>query len=370
MKQGKVHISLFFGANDFNNQKEKIMLDWLQFWITDHKEVLRLWDNPLLYFKENHKKRNDRTGEIFNKQTKEFKGITFRLEPHWPKNEKEGNKRIVIGFKPHYWFNNNKHNANDFTLSNSMQIILGFIGLFEIENLRNYQVNNLEYGVNFIINGYSKELITFNSYHSRKQFIQDDLRYSKKAINFNPKTGKVDTYLKVKLYSKGFQFPNYCDNRTLRFEISTKKSKKINALGIYNIGDLLKEDVYFAMKKDLLTAAKNVLIINPTPILKQLNKREENLLQKYSNDRFWYNAINQKRPNAFNEKKQTYFRYLDQIGQNISKDFYNAIDNKLQLLFKQNGNESPGFLNNENGNYSHLVNVGIVTDKTMINYTV
>ncbi len=159
------------------------MIDWLQSYITDTYEVEKLWANPLLYFKNEIQKRSDATGEIYQKQTKEFEGITFRKEPHYPKNEKEGLERIVLGFKPHYWHNNNLHNANDFNIANCVNTIIRFIELFEITDFEKYPINNLEYGVNFILEGYGKELIGFNSYHSRNQFMQDEnQRYSNPLV--------------------------------------------------------------------------------------------------------------------------------------------------------------------------------------------
>lgn len=338
------------------------MIDHIQSYITNPNEIKRVWENPLLYFKYDVIKRNNNTGEIYKKQIKEYEGITFRKEPHTPKNEKEGTERMVLGFKPHYWYNNNLHNANDFNVTNCIDTINRFIKLFGINDCKNYPINNLEHGLNFILENYDKELIGFDSYHSRNQFIQDATqRYSKKAINFNPSTGNPDTYLTVKFYSKGFQFPEYCSKNTLRFEVSTKKSKRTNSLGIYNIYDLTNPNIYQNLKKDILKVAKDILIIDPKPNIANLSNREKNQLIKYSNSNFWYDAINQNRKNAFNEKKDTYLKYLDMTGCNINKEFNKAIAEKLDLLFVENGNYSPPIYKNENGNYSHLDKGGMYT---------
>ena len=331
------------------------MIDFVQIYITDKTEVRKLWANPLLYFKNDIKKRSDRTGEIYQKETKEYKGISFRKEPHSPKSEKEGIERIVLGFKPHYWHNNNLHNANDFNIINCISTVHRFISMFRITDFDKYPINNLEYGVNFILEGYEKELIGYNSYHSRNQFIQDsDQRYSKKAIRFSPSTGQPDKYLMIKFYSKGFQFPKYCHLETQRFEVSTKKSKKINALGIYTIGDLLKPNIYRILKDDILKVANNILIIDPKPIMKLLSNREQSQLSKYSNSGFWYDVINQKRSHSFNEKKKTYFKYLDKTGFNINREFTKKIAEKLESLCTENGNYSPPVAKIEIGNYSPL----------------
>lgn len=331
------------------------MIDFIQSYITDKTEVQKLWTNPLLYFRNDIIKCNNKTGEIYTKQTKEFEGITFRKEPHTPRSNNEGKERIVLRFKPHYWYNRNLHNANDFTVSNCIKTIKRFISVFDIRDFKKYPINNLEYGVNFILDCYGKELISYDSYHSRNPFLQDlNQRYSKKAIRYSPSTGQPDKYLIIKFYCKGFQFPQFCLNETLRFEVSTKKSKKVNSLGIYSIGDLINHKIYNNLKNDIKKIAKNVLIIDLKPNLNILNNREKNQLKKYSNNSFWYEVINQKRSHSFNEKKKLYFKYLDKTGYNLNSKFYQSISQKLNYLFNENGNYSPPLDINENGNYSPL----------------
>ncbi len=318
------------------------MIDFVKMMITDYKSIKNIWTNPLLYFDKDLSKVNTKTGEIEKFKTKHFEGVKFSLAPYAPKNPKEGAERLEIRFKPHYWFNKDRHNANDFTPNQARATIQRFIKLFNIEHPEDFKVVNLEYGLNFLVDGYGKELISYPSYHQKDEFVRDlDHRYSKQK--------KSTKYLIIKLYSKGVQFPEHCPGSTIRFEVKSKRSKRINPLGIYHLGDLLKEAPYQAMKADIIANAKRVLIIDPDPNYIGLTKRETNKLKEYSNPSFWFKAINQSRTNAFDEKKKTYLSYLDKTGNNINRKFVESIEQKLTQLFDQIGINSAPQEKNEIG---------------------
>jgi hypothetical protein len=311
------------------------LIDALQIYVVDISTVDRLWGNELLYFMKKEEKTNRSTGELYVKHTKEFEGIIFRKEPHVSKNDNEGRERLIITLKPHYWHNNNQHNANDFTITQCIKTIKRFIELFNLNDYSNFPINNLEFGLNFVLPGYGKELIGFNSYHYRNEFTRDEnLQYSKKAKKFNPKTGIANKYLTMKFYAKGFQYPEYCNPHTLRYEVQTKKSKKINRLGIFNIGDLLKSEIYFELKNDLLRSVSHTLIIDQNPNHNNLNKRDSNLLIKYSNSGFWFEALSHTRACTFNERKKMYLKLLDKTGVNINRNLKITIEETLDLLFE------------------------------------
>ncbi|SHK72209.1 hypothetical protein SAMN04488007_3666 [Maribacter aquivivus] len=310
------------------------MIDYIQIWVTDLCEIQRLWNHPLIHFKNKIEKVSKETGEFYNKETKEFEGISFRKEPHKPNKPNEGRERIVIGFNPHYWFNKNEHNANNFSALDSIETFKRFVSIFNIESYSNYSANNLEYGLNFLFNDYDKEVIGYNIYHSRNLFIQDqEHRYAKRAHSYYK--GKPNYFSYVKLYSKGFQYPEYCDKKTLRFEMGSKQSKNIKTLGIKNIGDLLNIEVYYKLKEALIKNSLKVLIIDQYPKLNELNPRDKNRLIKYSNSSFWYNVIQTKRSATFNEKCESYNVLLDRTGLNINTEFHNRIKEKLEILLPE-----------------------------------
>ncbi|MEC3966794.1 hypothetical protein [Flagellimonas halotolerans] len=313
------------------------------------ESIKKIWTNPLLHFNSELLKVELNTGEILKTETKNYEGIEFILVPHSPQKSEEGTERLEIRFKPHYWFNNDQHNANDFTPYQAIDTIQRFISLFHIHHLEHFKVVNLEYGLNFILDGYGKELISFPIYHIKNEFNRDkENYYSKKAYSVNKKGKANDKYLLLKFYSKGFQYPEYCHEDTLRFEVKTKRSKRINPLGIFHLGDLLNIEPYYKMKADIIANARMVLIIDTEPSLNNLNNREANKLKEYSNSSFWFNTLNQKRPSAFYEKKKTYLSYLDKSGNNLNKKLIESIEDKLNTLFDENRMISAPLTKNEN----------------------
>jgi len=305
------------------------MIDFVKLWITDYKSIKKLWANPLLYFNIDLTKLNQNTGELENIKIKHFEGIEFKLQPYCPKNEKIKKERLEIRFKPHYWYNDNLHNANDFTPNQARYTIQRFIDLFNIEHPEHFEVVNLEYGPNFTINGYGKELISFPSYHSKDELVRDiEHKYSKKKGS--------SKYLTIKLYSKGVQFPEHCPGNTIRFEVKSRRSKRIKPLGIDHLGDLLKETPYHKMKADIIENAERVFIIDPYPIYQGLTTRQENKLKEYTNPSFWFKELQGKREDSFYEKKKTYLGYLDKTGNNINRKFVKSIEQKLTQLFNEN----------------------------------
>ena len=339
------------------------MVDLIQIITKDPITVERIWSNPLLSTMLQVHKTSKRTGEIYKKDLKEYNDIIFKREPHFPRNDKEGKQRIRIVFKPHYFFNNNSHNANDFNVSNCINTIREFIDLFDLHDFDKYPINHLEYGVNFILDGYGKELISYDSYFQRRQFVPDEsLQYSKKAKKFNPKTGELLKYLSIKFYAKGFQFPEFCNPDTLRYEAFTLSPSKCKFLGINNIGDLLKVEVYENLKEDILKHAKDTLILEPKPRLDFLNKRDKKSFINDFNSFNWYEAIQSNRNADFNDKKRRYLNLLDKTGFNINDEFYKTIDRKLNSLFPEKRNYLPQAENIENRNYLDIDKGEILTN--------
>lgn len=333
------------------------MIDFVKMDNRDCKSIEKIWTNPLLYFDKDVSRANKKTGEIEQTKTKQFEGILFNLLPHTPKNANEGTERLEIRFKPHYWHNNDIHNANDFTPHQAIATIQRFISVFNIDDPENFKAVNLEYGLNFLIDGYGKDLTLYPAFHSRNPFYRDkDNRFSSISHSFDM-NGKPNKYLQIKFYSKGFQYPEHCPGNTLRYEIKTKQSKKINQLNINNIADLLKIEVYQLMKNELIKQAGKMLIIDPNPTLKNLNKKTSNKLNQYSNQYYWNKTVNQQRSQSFNEKKEIYFKHLDKTGHNINQLFLDSLVKKLNYLFEINGKNSTPVKKEINGKNSTMLKV-------------
>ncbi|MBQ0734939.1 hypothetical protein ACFSJT_04330 [Aquimarina celericrescens] len=220
------------------------MIDYLKILVTD----MRVWDYFLNHEKLVFVRQIKRSDQEYDVITKEYKGITFVFHE----------KCLWIYFKPHYFFNDNLHNSNDFTVYDCIGVLSDFLEVFrEVrKELLECPVINLEFGVNVISPIYVKELLDSILYHGKNLFrIQENLPYSKISSKIR-QNGKANDYKMIKAYAKGLQvFPGY-DNQhhpnTFRFEVKSKQSKYINRLGIKIFGDLLNLQIYETLADHIL----------------------------------------------------------------------------------------------------------------------
>lgn len=183
------------------------MLDFLKLSTLDISLINDLENHDLLEWVKSEDKMNLFDFEVIKTKTvKQYKGILFCFYSN----------RIDILFKPHYYFNNNVHNANDFKINDCINVILELKNAFKID-LQLLKVVNIEFGLNVLSPIDIKKLITFLLYHEKNEFKTDvGLAFSKKSFRANP-NGTINNYKIIKAYAKGLQFPQYSNINTFRF---------------------------------------------------------------------------------------------------------------------------------------------------------
>lgn len=211
-----------------------------------------------------------------------------------------GFRNVEICFSPHYLYNNDLHNGNDFTPLDCINTIIEVLTVLEISKneFSDFQVKNIEYGLNLQLNIEVNKII-------------DGIIYTKKTpfVNKDHSTNKIsDTskFKRIKAYDKGIQFidcPQYeIPLNTFRFEVQTKQAKNIRTLGIYSVCDLLKKEIYDNLFQSILNEWEQILIIN-TEL-----KGTRNTIT------FWTEYIaktsNKKDRNKFTIEKNKYYKKL------------------------------------------------------------
>lgn len=298
------------------------MIDFLKISVIDPEIIDFIRNNKnLQYHSTKERVLNDKE-TIFSKETLQYNEILFEFSQ----------KQLVILFKPHYYFNKNLHNANDFKVDSCVSIIKEFIQIFKLSKLDEFRIVNIEYGVNFNFPKYGKKLISMLAFASKNEFFRDSLLlYSKKAGSHNKK-GVCNGFKILKFYCKGIQYPQYAQEDTLRFEVKSKKSSRIKKMGIHHLGDLLSPKVYLNMKNDLTTELEKILILDSETNLTNLTVRDQKKLLSYLLNHKWFNAI-QKSRNNFSDMKKRYFQLLDKSGYNVHKDLIKIVSKKLDEIF-------------------------------------
>ncbi|WP_157514519.1 hypothetical protein [Christiangramia portivictoriae] len=304
----------------------KIMLDFLKIWILNPQIIESFKNNDLLIWitKKDYLKIDNRnfenSEEILTKEIKYYKGILFCFYPD----------KLEILFKPHYFFNNNLHNANDFTIVDCLKVLNEFINIFHLDP-EECKIVNIEFGVNVIIKEPIEDFVSFLSYHEKNEFRTDPgLLYSKKAYKAR-RNGKMNSYKIIKAYAKGLHFPNYTDKNTFRFEVKSKQGAYFNRFGIYSLSDLMNFKIYNRLAEEVIKEFKSVLILYHNVNFELINDQDSSKIMKYLSNHFWFKTLQNNNRNKYNLEKKKYYKLLDKVGQNIHKEVLQLIQDKLKL---------------------------------------
>ncbi len=341
----------FTKANCKTVFKDSKMLDLLKLSTLDISLINDLENHNLLEWVKSEDKINLFDFEVIKtKIVKQYKGILFCFYSN----------RVDILFKPHYYFNNNVHNANDFKLNDCINVILELKNTFKID-LQLLKVVNIEFGLNVLSPIDIKKLITFLLYHEKNEFKTDvGLAFSKKSFRANP-NGTINNYKIIKAYAKGLQFPQYSNINTFRFEVKSKQSKYINQLGIYTANDLLNFDCYLKMAHEIINEFDKVLLLDCETDFKSLTGKEQAKITNYLNTLTWFIISQDGYRNRFNKEKTKYYNLVNKIENNLKKQLDKIIFDKLEYL--KTGAISTHKENVKTGAYSNIYKGGICTQK-------
>jgi hypothetical protein len=231
---------------------------------TDSKKLLA---NPILkdYW---HTDVMTNDGDV-RKDYAEYLGLRFTV--------KNGNSQIEGSI--HKYRNKGKHNYDDFSCKDAIEVIKELCNDFEIDPYRT-EVNNLEVGVNVILPFPVKlvldNLVTYKG-DCFKPEVEDGIRYYQ--------CKKKQFYIKI--YDKGLQY-NLPDN-VLRFEIKVIRKQYFERykIPIYWLSDLMNPDIYPQLA-ELLTATFKDILFNDNRIeINGLNATERVIYYKGSNPNTW-----------------------------------------------------------------------------------
>lgn len=116
------------------------MLDFLKLSIIDISLINYLENHNLLEWVKSEDRFNYFDNEVIKTKTiKQYKGILFCFYSN----------KVEVLFKPHYYFNNGLHNANDYIVKDCIDTVLEFKNTFEID-LQLLKVINIEFGINIL----------------------------------------------------------------------------------------------------------------------------------------------------------------------------------------------------------------------------
>lgn len=238
-----------------------------------------------------------------------YKGLTFKIY-------RTG--YIVMTGSLHKYFNDGKHNYNDFTIENLKTVLLNIEKNLGIE-LNKAIIQNIEFGVNIPLKFEAKTILNNLICFGFKKFKDVSLP------NLGQYKQVENRQYFIKIYDKGRQYK--LGRELLRFEIKIKRMEKIKAINLHNLGDLLNPNWIVSICDELLQDWNNVLLFESpnepnslTPI--QRNKK----IHQWSSPVYWQGLKKQERL----RQKLKYDEYLKSHTHNFKFIMRKLISEKLQ----------------------------------------
>ncbi len=280
------------------------MLDFIKLRIDNQELINRVFLHP------DFVKCKPKNNYYYSKFQKE---INTKLQLDFLKSREKGKFTYVdLCISPHYHFNNYLHNGNDLTPENCIKSIFEILDYLQIKSyeLNELKVVNLEVGVNIIPETDVKELINGIYYSKKTPFMV----YDSKIPHYRRTEKKDSEYKIIKTYAKGLQCHErqqyQVDINTFRFEVKTKKHRKIKSLGITTAKDLLNIAKYPRLAEEVINEWQNVLLINLTPDLATLRRDEVRFIKQSVKFDFWNDLITKKHRNTVRNNKNKYYNIL------------------------------------------------------------
>lgn len=229
--------------------------------------------NDLLLF---HQQADVRTSKMLgNTSIAKYKGLVFSIT----KSVKHENIQycVVRGSLHKYW-NNGKHNANDFTFSELKKVITELSEKFGI-NTETTEIRNIEFGVNINtpvpVKQVLKDLVAYNSYTFGTLTV--DKKRVGKTINQQRTT--------LKIYDKGLQFDK--GKNLLRVEVSIKKMKYLEKYKIKTLADCLEPAKILPLGVLLFDYWDAIIYFDKKLNYRNLSEFERKKLLYYATPRNW-----------------------------------------------------------------------------------
>lgn len=287
------------------------MIDFIKYELKN-TDPDKIEGNPLLEFYETV---NKTTGELKPYIYSKYKGLTFKI---YIRTEKTNYRRITVEGSIHKFYNEGKHNYNDFGINDINNVLKELNQSFNIYP-ENCILKQLEIGINITPPIKTSKILRRCLLHKTTPFKDVYTKDEGDYIQARHQRYTTKVYDKRKHYTKkGYKI----EKDIMRFEIKYEKMRDLNTMGIHSLKELL-----------------NFGLINFTPILL---KEWDNILfydfnlpknyNKYSRKFDWIELLESYSKLKYHRNK---LNSLIKLHPNsIKKEISNIIETKCYLLNK------------------------------------
>lgn len=286
------------------------MIDFVKYEIKDY-DAQRLEENQFVDFIDEV---NASTGEIGAYKVGRFKGLKIVI--YYP-TETNPYSRVTLAGSLHKYWNDGKHNYNDFGIKEIKEVNTDLIEKFGFYP-KNCIIRSIEIGINITPPIITKTVLNGCILHKTTPFEPNTF---KKRGNYLQ--ASKQQYI-IKIYDKKLHYERNGYDKTdelLRFEIRYLKMHSLKQLGIYTMQDLLNFNLE-NFKPILLKHWENVLFYDAEALSEIKNKYE------YNNPKYWLDL----KPNNLKYHRRTLQNLTRKNNGNVKKKVYNLISNKVDLL--------------------------------------
>jgi len=289
------------------------MIDFVKFKLTN-ASIAQFEANPYLEFKTII---STQTGEISKFKSAYYKGLKFTIiEPFGDERKKS---MITLEGSLHKFWNNGKHNYNDFGMKEIKEVQHELKQKFNVE-FKTCILKQLEIGLNIIPSYNIKTILASCIMHKTKRFKSLYVKDEGEYIQVYHQQYIVKIYNKSKHYTKqGYDIKD----KILRFELKFNRMNLLHKINVYTLEDLVYS-LGFAHGLYLLRQEwKNVLFYDFKIFT---NSKYENI---YSNPIYWEN-LNYGR---FKYHRKNLDNIVNKNCNSVKKSIDNDFTKKFKILF-------------------------------------
>ena len=272
---------------------------------------------------------SEKTGEILNRKVAEYKGLKFII---W------NSGYIELQGSLHKYYNQGKHNYNDFTLLQLQEVIKDLSVSFNIPFGR-LAVKNIEFGIN-LQPLYKSTMVLNNCLLAGATRIKD-ISLSATRYNYKQAT-KQRLWLKFYDKKKHYQKEYNLTNEILRYELKYKKMIDLKEVGFYCLDELEKPSVLNGINTLLIKYWDSVLLFDKTIKTQELTKYVKDVKQnQWGNPNYWLELTPKKRE----KQRLLYSNIVNNHSDNIHLHIRNLINEKWNTLTRKGGIINQHFIN-------------------------
>lgn len=258
---------------------------------TDKEVIESVINSSYLSVKEHYTKDIFRIG----------KSITLTAKKEFDTfNNVNGYSKLDFKLKPHYYFNDDRHNGNMMTVNQTIEVLNDIFDKLNIGNPNSITATTLENGLNIIPDMYdTKDIVTQSLYFKKNPLlkVRQDWAYYKTTREY----GKNPT-IYAKLYHKGEDkgfstlYPHEVEVNTFRYELGNSTNEKLTKeFGANTFKDLFNIDTHTRIAEYILKNWDYILLLD-----------EINELSNFTNPNYYDDRRHFR--NGLNNAKKEYYR--------------------------------------------------------------